>query len=126
MRTTLVIFGLMLTASVGGLLRGQNTPPNSVPDEAVILDSHGIRPDAISRNQGTFVLFILNRLANKTETYTVVSPGQNGGAPAAVAKSATTDANHDCATIPLSLAPGQYQLVLTNHASLSVTITITK
>jgi hypothetical protein len=98
----------------------------------VIIDTRGIRPQTITRAQGKFVLFILNRLTVKDETFTMVLPGQSATATAAataasaVAPAVVTSAGRDCNYIPLDLAPGTYQLMLTNHTTLSVKLTITK
>jgi hypothetical protein len=125
-----IFFALAVTIAFLAIPAGrgaspQTPPPNSVPNRVVILDYMGIHPAKIVRPQGKFLLFISNRLVNRDEMFSLVSESSESGASAAVAAPLTTDNQHDCAYTLLDLPPGQYQLKLTNHASLSVQITIT-
>lgn len=96
-----------------------------VPNEVVILDPHGINPAAITRAQGEFVLFILNRLPDKDETFTLAPLNPSPGASIPAVQPASTDSLHDHTGRDLTLPPGTYHLQLKNHPKMSVLITIT-
>src|SRR5580692_1920736 len=98
---------------------------NPVPNQVVVLNQQGLRPEAITRPQGGFVLLLLNRLGDRRETFTLVSADGTNTAPPAVAP-LSTDEQHDYAYGYLELPPGSYQLNLKNHPRLSVKITITQ
>jgi len=97
---------------------------NTVPNRVVIIDRNGSRPSTITRPSGKFVLFILNRLEPKDETFTLISVDRNGLA-SNVAPAICTDTHHDVVTFPVDLAPGEYWLSLRKHAWMAVKITIT-
>jgi hypothetical protein len=123
-RSTLALCLILVTSlATPGVLGAASG--SRIPNDVVILDYNGISPAAFTHAQGEFVLLIVNRLPNKSETFTLVSPSPSTGAPAPGVQPASTDSYHDCASLDLTLPPGTYHLQLKNHPNLSVIITIT-
>jgi hypothetical protein len=126
MKRLTVASWLAVVASLAGLPGALGASGGArVPNVVVILGQGGINPAAITRSQGQFVLFILNRLPSKNETFTLVTPGASLGSAVQPAQPVSTDSLHDHTGLDLTLPPGAYHLQLTNHPQLSVLITIT-
>jgi hypothetical protein len=94
--------------------------PVVFPNVVVTIDRFGVSPAQITRPQGPFVLFVVNRLADHEENFTLTQKGKN-----LQLIGFSTHGNAHRNYIAVNPVPGDYVIHLQKHTDLTIEITIT-
>jgi hypothetical protein len=102
-----------------GTIETQESTPNRVEAEMLVLGSNGFQPKEITRPAGRFLLAVQNH--SSEEEISLVLKQESGASARDIRMSKRQSKLKDV----LQLPPGRYVLVETNHPEWSCTITIT-
>ena len=93
-----------------------------IGSESIVVNRFGVYPASITRKQGQFMLFVLNRLPDYNETFQVVLKGAE---PDQNTPTFGTAPGQAVGSLVVNLSPGAYELRSKNHPRLVVELTIT-
>jgi len=93
-----------------------------LPVVAVIVDTDGVSPASIERPEGPFLLYVENRLPDRTGHFSV---GVDQEGSSELVGMDTKDKQVSSSTL-IDLQPGSYRLRFTPKANLSVSIHVSK